>query len=167
MIAVRRQSRRSVSPEIVFLDVWENIHRVLICWPGDGMDILAARVVFNRIRDRFPNATLSVLALPGIGASPPSEVEAEVITVRKEDLTFLGSPGDRLRNQLRDAGFDAVVDLSPQFDPLAAFLCLATEAQVRIGFAGPGGDLAYNYQVSPRTDRSGIDRYRALARYIG
>ncbi len=166
-MAVRKQARRSTSPEIELLSAWENVRRVLIFWPGSGMDVLAARVVFNRVRDRFPHAGLTVLALPGIGASPPSEVDAEVISVHWNELTFFGVPGKKLRDRLHDGGYDAVVDLSPRFEPLASYLCLCTEAPIRIGFAGPGSDLAYNYQVSPRDDRSGMDRYRVMARYIG
>jgi len=165
--AVRRAAKRATLGELDFLGVWEEVQRVLVCWPGDAMDVLAARVVFNRIRERFPDASLAVLELPGVGASLPSEVEAEIIQVRKEDLSAFGIPSKRLRFRLAEAGFDAVVDLSPKFDPLAGFLCLASNAKVRIGFAGADGDLVYNYQVAPRGDRSGIDRYRVMARYIG
>jgi len=166
-ISVKRASKRFVQPEISLLGVWEDVRRMLICWPGNGMDVLAARVVFNRVRERFPNAALAVLALPGIGASPPPEIDAEIITIPKESLSMFGIPSKQLRARLAEAGFDAVVDLSPKFEPLAAYLCLATEAKIRIGFSGPDCDLAYNYQVSPRDDRSGIDRYRVMARYIG
>jgi len=165
--AVRRVAKKSSSQQIEMLEAWEGVNRILVFWPGNGMDVISARVVLNRIRERFPDALLAVLALPGVGASPPSEVDAEVITIQKEELTFFGIPRKPLRLALQESGYDAVVDLSPRFEPLAAYLCLATAARLRIGFACATGDLAYNYQISPRADRTGIDRYRVLARYIG
>lgn len=167
LLAVRRFGRQTAAQEFDLQGAWDRVRRVLVCWPGVGMDLLAARVVLNRVRERFPNASLTVLALPGVGASPPNEVEAEVISVKQTELSLFGVPQKRLRDMLRDAGYDAVVDLSPRFEPLAGYFCLATQARLRIGFAGPSGDLVYNYQVAPRSDRSGIDRYRVLARYIG
>lgn len=165
--SVKKLSKRTAAAEIKLLDAWESINRVLICWPSGGMDILAARVVFNRIHERFPHAGLVVAALPGMGASPPSETDAEVVSIKWDDFSIFGKPSRRLRDNLAGGRYDATVDLSPRFDPFAASVCLCTEAPIRIGFAGPEGDIAYNFQVSPRSERMGIDRYRVLARYIG
>lgn len=166
-IAVRKLTRTSGSEEITLTDVWERVHSVLICWPGEGLDLLAARVVLNRVRERFPNASLTLLALPGVGAAAPSELEAELVNVRREDLSLFGIPRKNFCRFFYERNFDVVVDLSPKFEPLAAYFCLAAKAKLRIGFAGSEGDKIYNFQIAPRSDRSGIDRYRVLARYIG
>jgi len=166
-IALRKLTKELPRDEFDALEVWETVHKVLVCWPGEGLDLLAARVVLNRIRERFPNASLTLLALPGVGASAPTEIEAEMITVRREDLSFFGIPRKNFCKNFYDRGFDLVVDLSPRFEPLAAYFCLSSKAPLRLGFAGPLVDQVYNFQVSPRSDRLGIDRYRVLARYIG
>jgi hypothetical protein len=167
-IALKRLVKKSLRMDEIDLGVaWNRVTHILICWPGEGLDLLAARVVLNRVRERFPHAGLTVIALPGVGASTPHEVEAEMITVQRKDLTWSGLPKKWLQTELSSKGYSAVVDLSPQFDPLAAYFSILSEAPLRIGFAGPGCDLALNFQVSPRSDRTGIDRYRVLARYIG
>lgn len=166
-LALRKLSKELVRDEFDVIEVWDRVHNVLICWPGEGLDLLAARVVLNRVRDRFPNASLTLLALPGVGASAPTEIEAELINVRRDDLSFFGIPKKNFCKTFNDRGFDLVVDLSPKFEPLAAYFCLSSKAPLRVGFAGPLVDQVYNYQVSPRSDRLGIDRYRVLARYIG
>ncbi len=166
-LALRRLAKELAGKEIDVQEIWNRVHNVLICWPGEGLDLLAARVVLNRVRERFPNASLTLLSLPGVGASAPAEIEAELINVRREDLSFLGIPRKNFCRTFREKGFDVVVDLSPKFEPLAAYFCLSTGAPLRVGFAGVDVDKVYNYQVSPRSDRLGIDRYRVLARYIG
>ena len=166
-LALRKLAKELARQEIDIIEMWNRVHNVLICWPGEGLDLLAARVVLNRVRERFPHASLTLLALPGVGASAPAEIEAELINVRREDLSFFGIPRKNFCRTFNEKGFDVVVDLSPKFEPLAAYFCLSTKAPLRIGFAGREVDKVYNFQVSPRSDRLGIDRYRVLARYIG
>ncbi len=166
-LALRKLIKENARDEFDVLEIWEKVHNVLICWPGEGLDLLAARVVLNRVRERFPNASLTLLALPGVGASAPAEIEAELINVSRNDLSFFGIPKKNFCRTFYERGFDLVVDLSPKFEPLAAYFCLSSKAPLRVGFAGPMVDQVYNFQVSPRSDRLGIDRYRVLARYIG
>ncbi len=146
---------------------WDDVKSCLVCWPAEGLDVTAADIVLSRLRDRFPQASLTVLAMPGIGASPPAGLEVHVVQIDRKSINLLGLPLRRLKDEVLDIRADVAVDLSPVYDPLTAYLCWISRARITIAFADPQCDLAYNYQVAPDPKREGLDRYRALARYIG
>jgi len=148
-------------------DCWLGVESCLVCWSDDGADAPAAQLVMSRLRERFPEARLTLLVLQGVDVTLPSDATRSIVRVEKKHLNLFGLPVKELREGLRMIGADLAVDLSPVFNPLTGYLCELSGARIKVGFAGPGGDLVYNYQVAPRPDRSGIERYRALARYIG
>ena len=160
-------NRHGKPPELVMRSCWDNIKSCLVFWPGEGLDIIAAEIVLNRLRERFPLATLTVLAMPGVGASPPSNVSVRVIQIDRKMFNFTGLPIRILKDELLDLRADMAVDLSPEFNVMSAYLCRISRARICISFADSKGDLVYNYQVAPGPQREGLDRYRALARYIG
>ena len=160
-------NRKSKSSELVIRDCWEGVKSCLVIWPGEGLDIIAAEIVLNRLRERFPLATLTVSALPGIGASLISDLNVKVIQIDRKMFNFFGLPLRGLRDELLDIRADVAVDLSPVFNVISAYLCRISRARICVSFADPRGDMAYNYQIAPGPNREGLDRYRALARYIG
>ena len=99
--------------------------------------------------------------------SPPLEIAVKVINIQKKSLNILGLPLRQLKDEIIDIRPDIAIDLSPDYDSLAAYLCRTSRAKVSIAFANHQGDLAYNYQVAPHPSRVGLDRYRVLAKYIG
>jgi len=160
-------NRRSKTTELTLRNCWENVRSCLVLWPAEGLDIVAAEIVLNRLQERFPDATKTVLALPGIGASTPSGMKVKVIHADKHSFNILGMPHRRLKDEVIDVRADVAVDLSPAFNVLSAYFCRISRARISISFADPRGDTAYNYQVAPGPRREGLDRYRTLARYIG
>ncbi|NQT35077.1 hypothetical protein HQ587_07800 [bacterium] len=165
--AMQLSARRSKINEFSLKDCWSEVNNCLICWPSEGMDITAADIVLSRLQERFPDAALTVLALPGVGASMPSGINAKIIQMNKKSLSVLGLPTKRMRDEVVDIRADVAVDISAEYNPLSAYLCQISRARVSVAFADSRGDLAYNFQVAPRPERQGLDRYRALARYIG
>ncbi|MBM3328542.1 MAG: glycosyltransferase family 9 protein [Calditrichaeota bacterium] len=163
----KRGAQLDAEGDIELRRLWDRVHRIAVTWPGQGVDATSATLVLNRLRERFPEALVTVLALPGIGAAPPPELSADVWPMEKRLLNWLGLPDQRLRSRLMEMGFDTVIDLSPGYDAISAYYCLLTGARLRIGFAGQKSDRAFNYQVAPTGERAGAERYRVLAKYIG
>lgn len=163
---VKIAARRAVVKTLEIQNCWLEVRSCLVCWPGYGIDIKAAELVFDRLRDRFPDALITTVALPGIGASPP-DIGVDIIEITKKNISFFGLPKRPLRQRFRDFDADIALDLSPNYNPLSAYICLLTGAKIKISFAMPECDLVFNYQVAPRPERTGLDRYRVLARYIG
>mgnify|MGYP001136384555 CR=1 FL=1 len=146
---------------------WQQVRRIAVCWPCEGVDFQAAMLVLDRIRDRFPNAHISIIALPGVGASVPSDLDVEIVKVQKNQLNLLGLPNRKFRDFLRSREYDTFLDLSPYYDPISAYYSTVINADLRIGFGGGWSEKVYNYVIIPRGEKKGVERYRVLARYIG
>ncbi|MCF7810151.1 hypothetical protein K9N50_04090 [bacterium] len=158
----RRQSK-----ELSLRNCWDDVLNCLLFWPGDGLDVKAADIVIMRIKKRFQGVKLTVVALPGIGASLPQDVEAKIIEINKGSLNLFGMPVRALKDEILDIRADLAVNLSPEYNPLASYLCLISRAKVSVSFADLRGDSVFNFQIAPNPDREGIDRYRVMANYIG
>ncbi|MFH0765939.1 MAG: hypothetical protein V2A61_05920 [Calditrichota bacterium] len=166
LLAVRRLAHRGNMELFDVNQSWHSVKRVLICWPFQGLDLQLGGVILNHLENRFTEAVLTIVALPGVGASP-MQTGMEILQLQPKDLNIWGLPNNRARDRLRSLQADVAVDLSSKFDPRLAFLCLISGAPIKVGFALPRSDLAFNYQVRPKRESSEIDRYRALARYLG
>ncbi len=164
---LRFSARHSRRNELSLRNCWNEIGSCLVFWPSEGLDVMSAEVVLRRLSDRFPEAKLTVIALPGIGASTPPDMNVKVIDMGKDSLNFFGLPVKRLRDEVIDVRADVAVDLSPEYNPLAAYLCLTSRARVNVAFADTRGDPAFNYQIAPDPGKGGVERYRVLADYIG
>ncbi|MFN3821076.1 MAG: hypothetical protein ACK4OO_01980, partial [bacterium] len=114
--------------------LWRNVQRIAVCWPSEGMDISAAMLILQRLRERFPNASITVIALPGVGASIPVGWDVEVINVQKTDLNGLRFPNSRFRSYLRERNYDTFLDLYPRYDPICVYYGFVICARLRIGF---------------------------------
>ena len=164
---LKMSARRSKKSELSLKTCWKEIRSCLVFWPSEGLELPSADIVLNRLRERFPEAALTVLALPGMGASLPQDMDAKVIQVDRKSINILGLPHRSLKDEVIDVRADVAVDLSPGFNPLTAYLCLISRARIGITFADPRCDAAYNFQIAPHPSRTGKDRYRVLAKYIG
>lgn len=165
--ALRLAVRREKSSEISLRDCWNDINSCLIIWPGDGLDVTAGEIILDKLRTRFPEAKLTIMPLPGIGASPPSDITVRILKVRKDVFNIFGLPIKELKEKLVRVKADLAIDLSREYNPLAAYLCKVSQARITVAFADPRCDLAFNFQIAPQPGRQVMDRYRVLARYIG
>ncbi len=157
--------RRTRGELIDMRECWRDIRRYMLCWTGCGADRDAVELVLDRLRRRFPTADAVVVATRVIDPPRLEGVAVELLTER--DFNLFGLPGREARRRVRELHADVAVDLSPRFDPLSAYLCLISGAPVKVGFASAGGDSVFNLQIVPEPERTGLERYRVLARYIG
>lgn len=165
-IAVKRHIKRERIGELSLSQCWQDVSHCVVCWPESGMDVVAAECVFTRLRERFPWAVLTAIALPGGIASPP-DIGVKVLQIRPYHFNILGLPRKRLKEKLKRLKADVAVDLSPEYNPLSAYCCCLSGAKLRIGFKIPQGDSVFNFQIAPRKERTGKERYMVLAKYIG
>jgi hypothetical protein len=166
-LMIRFLVNRSQPKELSLRNCWDDVLNCLLFWPGEGIDVKAAEIVIMRLNKRFQGAKLTVVALPGIGASLPPDVEARIIEIDKANLNLFGLPVRALKDEILDIRADLAVNLSPEYSPLASYLCLISRAKVSVSFADMRSDSIFNFQIAPNPEREGIDRYRVMANYIG
>jgi lipopolysaccharide heptosyltransferase I len=161
-------------------------------------DVVHTIPVLNKLRRRYPAARLDWLVTPSIGellTNHPA-INNVIAFERKEWSTpwkltpFINYA--RLASQLRNTGYDLVIDMHGQFR--TAIFALATGAPVRIGFDRPrssvwdasprkfpeetrkhawqgareGSWLVYTHHIPvPSLDVHAVDRYLSVGRLLG
>ncbi|MFC2150283.1 hypothetical protein ACFLQV_02145 [Calditrichota bacterium] len=165
--ALNRKIRRGNSEPISSHGCWENIQTCLVIWPGDGLDVTAGELILKRLHERFKDARLNVIALPGIGALTTTDIPYDKMQLNEQDFNFMGLPRKSAVIRLQDLRGDITIDLSPDFNPHSAYLSILSGAKLLIGFSDQIQQSPYNFQVAPNQSSQGIDRYKVLAQYIG
>jgi len=69
-----------------------------------------------------------------------------------------------LLRKVKKSTFDIALDLNPEFDLFSAFVCRASLAPVRVGFAKENADMFYNMQIQVDTGSGIAGAYRSLLR---
>lgn len=160
-------SRNNDVMPVEWQNCWVNISHCLIIWPEQGIDLESAELVLLRLRAKFATARLTIMALPGIGASPLDST-AEILRMKPNDVNFLGIPRQNLIEKMQQMNIDLVIDMSPQFNPLSAYLTLISQARIRVGFVGEEiAEKVFNLLIAPKPEHSKIEKYRVLAKYLG
>lgn len=144
---------------------WQAINRYIICLATGDVDIEGTEIIRQRCSERFPEADEVVVSLSG--ENIPSSENGQMISITSNELNFFGIPNKHIRKKLRNLNADIAVDLTTDFNPLSAYVCLISNARMKICFSKPRSELVFNYQIAPHADSKGPDRYRVLARYIG
>ena len=164
---LKYQKWRRKDEAVSLFDGWNDVRCCLICLPPDSVEEEEVGVVLDRLRQRFPQAKIVVGVLAGRDISF-SDDSIEIIRIDEAMLSPSGMPKSSVREQLKAISADISIDLSPTFVPLSAYLCMLSGARIKIGFAGLShGDLVFNFQIAPKAERTGIERYQVLAGYIG
>jgi len=161
--------RKSDSEPVTFGNHWGGIESFLVCVTdrvGSAPD-----AVFSRIRSRFPQAQVTAIWLPetrvAVYATLLLDDRIRCIRLENSEINARGLPRPQLLEKLGNLRADVAIDLSLSFVPFSALLCQLSGARIKIGFVYPDSDLAFNFQVAPRSHEDGSEIYDAMARYIG
>jgi hypothetical protein len=118
--------------------------------------------VIELLRSRYGEDHITVVANAldnGITALMP---HSEILRISAQQITRFFHPPAALLQRISGKKFDAAIDLNLDFLLPSGYICKASGARVRVGFARPGADLFYNMQVQTGgTNGSGI--YERLA----
>jgi hypothetical protein len=118
--------------------------------------------IIELLRARYGENNITVVADArdsGITALMP---RTEILRISAEQVTRLFHPPAALLERMSGKKFDAAIDLNLDFLLPSGYICKASGARVRVGFARPDADLFYNMQVQTGgTHGSGV--YERLA----
>ena len=165
-LRIRHMSRKGFQEQIVLGNCWDGVKRCLLCLPKDEFDTEIVKIICERLRDRFKNVKIVIIQLFDKNITLEG-ADYELITISPDDVSLLGLPNRSIRDRIVGLNVDMAIDLSTSYNPLTAFFCIISKAHTKISFAFPKSDSVFNLQIAPRQDRSELDRYRALAKYIG
>lgn len=87
----------------------------------------------------------------------------EVVRIDPVDINRFSLPRRALLQRIFQREFDVAVDLNLDFVLHTAYICKASRAKIRVGFARPGSDMFFNVQVNITTPRTAQALYEKFA----
>jgi hypothetical protein len=141
----RWQFRKQQNDVISFTDAVSSGHSVLLILPLTPQTGSTGPLL-EWLHTRYEEQKLTVVA-----AAPDNSAalfpRSEVIRIPDEEVTRLFHPSAAVLKSIRSRPYDIAIDLNLDFLLPSGYICRASNARVRVGFARPGADLFYNFQV--------------------
>jgi hypothetical protein len=139
---------------------------MLVILPFGYDDSIVAGHALNAIRSRSPRSRLTLL-ISGIRATPLADpLSSEVIRIDPPDINAFCLPTKSLLNRITQHPYDVAVDLNLDFVLHTPYICRASGARVRVGFARPGMERYYNVQLQLERNRTPLALYEKFAEYL-
>ncbi len=120
--------------------------RVLVILPLSPSEP-PANAILELFRTRYGEERLTLVADTAdtrVGTLLP---HSEIIRITGEEVTRLFHPKADVLKRITTRTYDAAIDLNLDFLLPSGYICKASNARVRVGFARPGADFFYNFQV--------------------
>jgi hypothetical protein len=136
--------------------------RALLLLPEAPTDPQALRSTVEYFLRTFTPANLLIVSRVDVSTQLFLDRRAQLQTFAPTDLNAWFLPQDELTRRVKKSTFDVAVDLNLDLALPSAYLCRASEARIRVGFAKPYGDTFYNFQVQPRR----ITNFGSAATYL-
>jgi hypothetical protein len=118
--------------------------------------------IIELVRSRYGDDHITVVADAldnGITALMP---HSEILRISAQQVTRFFHPPGALLQRIAGRPFDIAIDLNLDFLLPSGYICKASGARVRVGFARPGADLFFNLQVQTGNTQ-GSSVYERLA----
>lgn len=141
-----RDAKESVT---TFTDAVSGAHQVLLIMPFDHFELLPTIRVIETMKKRIREEHITVitdeLGVEAVRLLPRSQF----IRVVAADLNAFFMPHPSIIRRVREKAYDLAVDLNLDLVLPSAYICRASNARVRIGFARKQAEAFYNFQIQP------------------
>ena len=164
---MRLARRLSVQSEpINFFEQIDRARKILLCLPPEEEGTFTALSFLPRVQQRLPKARFILLHDSELDINRRVAKGAKPLAFDRNDLSFLGMPGKKIREQVRSAGFDVAVDLNLEFDFLSSLLVQDSGAPLRLCFDHPRREAFCNLIIRLDFERTWDKAFQALLRVI-
>ncbi len=159
----RFRFRKSGDKIISFTRAFSDARDVLVVMPIDRSQLLNTVFVIDLLRRTFREENLTFVASEKNQELRRMMPRSQFIPVRDDGHTLLYLPHPDLLARVLKKPYDAAIDLNLDFLLPSAYICKASNARVRIGFARKGADLFFNFQVHRAPSHNGKEAFDSLA----
>jgi len=150
----RLQFRSDIDTVRPMTDFFRNARAILIALPVGYDDAVLAGKALSMLHERMLPMKITVIH-SSTRATPLSILpRSEVVRIDPADINRFLLPRRPLLQRILPQSYDVAVDLNLDFVLHTAYICKATRAGVRVGFARNGADSFFNVQID-------VDRHRA------
>ena len=140
---------------------------VLITLPTGYDEANLAGNAMRSFRDKLSHLRLTVVHNSTRATSLIDFPKCEVIRLDPPDINKFSLPTKQLLQRILNREYDVAMDLNLDFVLHTAYICKASRAKVRVGFAGPGSDYFFNVQLNLSKEHSPQALYEKFARCMG
>ncbi len=149
-----------------FTNALRRSRRALVIFPESPLDVESASTFLQYMLRKFSSEGMMVAIrddqLFTMASAPP----LKTLTYSAHDINNWFVPRHALLQRMESNNFDVALDLNFNLSLTSAFLCKASNAPLRIGFAKRDGDQFYNFQVKTRGNNGNKNSYRSLLRCL-
>ena len=163
MQITRYRFRKSQDKIISFTRAFSDARDVLVVMPFDRSQLLNTVFVIDLLRRTFREENLTFVVSEKNQELRRMMPESQIIPVMNSGHTVLFLPHPDLLARVTKKSYDAAIDLNLDFLLPSAYICKASNARVRIGFARKGADLFFNFQVHTAPSLEGKEAFDRLA----
>ncbi len=103
--------------------------------------------ILQLFRTRYGEEKLTVITDAQDTSIAATLPRSEIIRMHSEQVTRLFHPPGDVLQRVKERRHDVAIDLNLDFLLPSGYICKASNARIRVGFARPGGDLFYNLQI--------------------
>jgi ADP-heptose:LPS heptosyltransferase len=146
--------RRMRNTVISFADTMSTGERALLILPLTPTTQSPASVI-ELVRARFPDGHLTIVAEEHDTGAAVLLPRSTIVRMSPTAIDWLYRPSHAMLQQITRYQYDLAIDLNLDSLLPSAYICRESNARVRIGFARPGADMFYNFQMQPDVSRSG------------
>ena len=136
-----------------FTEAVNRADQALVIFPESITDSESLLGVIKYLSRRFTSGNLVVVGREDLLSGLHMHEKISTVTFSPRDVNTWFVPSGDLLRKLKRSTFDVAFDLNVNLALPSAFLCRASNAPLRVGFAKTHADQFYNFQIQTR-DRS-------------
>ena len=148
LIFAKFQFRSDIDTIQPMTEFFTGAKSVLITLPTGYDEANLAGNALRAFRDRLSHLQLTVVNNSTRATSLIDFPKCEVIRIDPPDINKFSLPSKQLLHRILNRQYDVAMDLNLDFVLHTAYICKASRAKARVGFANPGSDIFFNVQLN-------------------
>jgi ADP-heptose:LPS heptosyltransferase len=122
--------------------------------------------VIDLVRKHFPDNRITIVTDEHdsvVGALLP---RSEIIRLGRANISRFSLPARDIVRAVKARRYDVAIDLNIDFLLPSAYICKASNARVRLGFARTGAEAFFNFMMQPDSVRGATQLYERFAAVV-
>jgi hypothetical protein len=148
LIFARLQFRNEVDHIQDLTGFYRSARNILITLPVGYEDAILAGNALRKVRERAEGRNFTVVHTSTRSTPLADFPRCEVVRLDPGDINRFSLPTRQLLQRTLQRDFDVAIDLNLDFVLHTAYICKASRAKVRVGFARPASDVFFNVQLN-------------------
>ena len=162
----RLQFRSDIDAVQPMTNFFRDARAILIAMPVGYDEAVLAGKALSMLHDRMIPMKITIIH-SSTRATPLSILpRTEVVRVDPADINRFLLPRRSLLQRILPQSYDVALDLNLDFVLHTAYICKATRASVRVGFAREEADSFFNVQLSVDRQRAPQSLYEHVATFL-